>query len=649
MLACPWMGTPDMSASAGAWPIWTLVVLGGCVPACGGVERASEGPGVTSGLTAGSDTAPGEGTGEDPSGRLDVGGGGEDLPDPVPPSWDPPEPEDNCGPRCYWAPDLDTEGFPLPPDPEALFEGGTEVGPSPHLVYPIEGSLHPINMLHVTPQWTRGVTEHRVTRIVVRGDEAWRFYVPCVTANPFPIVGEQDNHCTFRLPAGSWGALADENRDQEVTLEVTTADGEGEISPTATLALSFTPDAVLGGFYYWANRLRPAPEEGHEGMIMRAPFGAEQASAFIRPNTPENGEDCGGCHALSRDGKVIAFSAGPHSNSGLLTVAPTVNPSSHQITPGDADGVLMTLDREGTRVLAAHADGHLTLWNPATKENLGTVGSDLLGGLGATHPEWSPVGDSVAVTLAPADAFSYGEEGQRWNTWSVVRGAIALLPVEPNDSFGQVEVVVPESPDELHSFPTFSPDGRWLAFVSAAPGGPFGDNTQNPNARLRLVEIATGEVYDLDQATQASGLFAPDPENRGEGPFATWPKFAPFLQAEGQVMFLTFHSHIRYGHIHTDGRFENGVFPNGDGKFDAMQPVQLWFAGVDLRNLADGDPSKPPIWLTLQDPVGNNHLGFWTEKIDCEVEDDGFYDPDALCGDYARCENGECIPHVPVG
>ena len=622
------------------------------VSGCGGDDRAGadslgDGPFGSSGTDSGSGSDDGSGGGSE--GRLDVGGGGEDLPDPVPPSWDPPEPNDNCGERCYWAPELEDEGFPLPPDPGSLFEGGTEAGPAPEVVYPIEGSMHPINMLHLTPQWTRGVTEHAITRVIVRGAQDWTFYVPCVTANPFPIVGQQDNNCTFRLPAGSWGALADENRDQPVTLEVSTTDAEGEVSPVGTRAISFSPDAVLGGFYYWANRLKPAPDEGHEGLIMRAPFGAELASPYIRPNSPENGEDCGGCHAVSRDGKVIAFSAGPHSNSGLLTVAPTVSPSEHEITPGDADGVLMTLDREGTRVLAAHDDGQLTLWNPATKENLGTVEPALLGGQRATHPEWSPLGDQVAITVAPADAFSFDDEGQRWNTWSVVKGAIGLLPVEAGDTFGPVEIVVPESPDELHSFPTFSPDGQWLAFVSAAPGGPFGDNTQNPNARLRLVEIATGEIYDLDEATQPNGVFAPDPESRGDGPFATWPKFAPFVQAEGEVMFLTFHSHIRYGHIHTDGRFENGIFPNGDEKFDAMQPVQLWFAAVDLRRLADGDPSRPPIWLTLQDPVGNNHLGFWTEKIDCEVEDDGFYDPDALCGDYARCENGECIPHVPVG
>lgn len=617
----------------------TVGSTGGSGPEATGPGTASEGTQGGGGQTTGADAST-SGSGPDGTGggvRFDVGGDtGTGPDDPVVPPWIPPDPDDNCGPRCFWAPELDDDGVPQPPDPDDLFQG-SEVGPKPSFVYPLVDSMHAINMLWLTPQWQRGTTSHEIVRIVVQGVETWRFYVVCETANAFPIVGQQDDNCVYQLPAGSWGALAHENRDRTVTMTVTTTNGSDQVSTSEPIEISFSPDAVQGGLYYWANRLRGGTESGHESMIMRVLLGAAEADPYIRPDTAENPEACGGCHSLSRDGEIIAFSAGNRSNSGLLAVTPTQAPDQHRIAPGDAEGVLMTLNPDGSRVLSTHSDGILELRDTQTGNLLETVDPTLHFDGGATHPEWAPDGRSIAVTVAPPDAFALEDDG-RYATWSVTQGSIAILPVT-GDTVGPAEMIVEQTGDEMHVFPSFSPDGQWLAFVSAVPGGPFGDNTQNPNTRLRLINLGTRQIYDLEAATQAGGTFAPDPANRGDGPFSTWPKFAPFVQAGGQVMFLTFHAHIRYGFIHTDRTFDNGTYAGGAVRYDSMQPVQLWLAGIDFRRLGTGDPSLPPVWLTQQDPLANNHLGFWAQEIGCE---------EGLCPSGTMCVDDVCVPD-PVG
>jgi hypothetical protein len=253
-----------------------------------------------------------------------------------------------------------------------------------------------------------------------------------------------------------------------------------------------------------------------------------------------------------------------------------------------------------------------------------------LGGQGATHPEWSPDGAQIAITLAPHGSFNQ-EADLSWDTWSVKSGGIGVLPYN-DGKFGPVQIVVPVSDDEISDFPSFSPDGKWLAFVSGAPGGPYDDNTQNPNNRLRLVNIASGKTYELARATEATLPHALP------GGRATWPKFAPFTQAQGNLMFLTFHSHLEYGYFTATGAF-------GDNDEIPWSPVQLWFAAIDLRQLGTSDPSAAPIYLTLQDPERDNHLGFWTEKIGCTPEVDA---GDNLCGSYAECVNNVCVPAPDV-
>ncbi len=604
------------------WIMWLGPALAAILACSTGGQKAAPGIAANGGAgQAGHDAGiviPADG-----SGGISIvpdGGGGTST-TPVVPPWTPPQADDNCGERCYFAPELPQSASATPAD---LF-AGTGAASAPTIVYPLAGSVHPINMLSVTFQWQRQVREHEYTWIQVQGVSSWDFYVACKHVRKFVQDAHLDE-CVYELPRGSWGALAYENRDQSVSVTLVTSDGAGDTSAaSAPLDIVFSEDAVQGALYFWSI----ADLAGdYDSGIWRAPFGAEQASPFISPETAENPEKCGGCHSISRDGEVIAFAAGEHSNSGRLTVAPTASPAQHYVAGGTSpSAVVMTLNPDGSRLIAARGDGVLDLWDTKAGTKLSQVDAEFLDGLGATHPEWSPDGSQIAVTLAPHDAFAQEDDGS-WDTWSVKQGGIGLLPYN-DGAFGPVQTVVPIGDSEINGFPTFSPDGKWLAFVSGAPGGPYNDNTQNPNNRLRLVNIESGELYELAQATQASAAHAMP------GGRATWPKFAPFTQADDSLMFLTFHSRLEYGYFTATGAF-------GGNDEIPWSPVQLWFAAVDLRNLSSGDPSAPPIYLTLQDPTRENHLGYWSEKIGCDDSETN------LCGDYSTCEGNICVPKPVV-
>jgi hypothetical protein len=541
-------------------------------------------------------------------------------------AWVRPTPDDNCGSQCYWG----ASGSP-PTDPSMLFGGTVDSSPAdvPGIVYPLQNSMHAINILQMTVQWSLPSASQTLFRIRVSGATNWDFYAQCT--HPSAVLGFSvpsgtlANECIFQLPTGSWGAAAWDNKGGTVQITVAATDGKGgAVATSAPLSISFTPDAVQGAFYYWSTT-----EQG----TMRAPLGSSKATLFIAPKSPANPHACGGCHTVSRDGSTIAFAATDdgEAQDSMLTAARTSNVGAPVIEPPPApiplgmhNASLMTLNPQGDRLLVSANEGVLSLWNTQTGMKIADVPPALLGGYGASCPDWSPDGQSIAVTLTPPASFDAD--------WAMKSGTIAILPYN-NGSFGQASVVVGTS-SQIHSCPSFSPDGKWLAFVSAPPAGQYKDSSQNPLSHLQLVSTAGGTVYDLTNASQQGQTLLGVKTTPELGAYSTWPKFAPYVQGSGNLMFITFHSRIDYGYVlpnhvaATDSTLSNGANP------------QLWLAAVDVSKLASGDPSYAPVWLPLQDVNDKNHLGFWTEKIGCTTSAECGYDGRTNCD---TCAAGQCV------
>jgi hypothetical protein len=463
------------------------------------------------------------------------------------------------------------------------FSGKESAMGGPQVVYPLNGSLHPINVLDMTVQWRRGDSSQTVFRLRFQNDRGvYDFFVPCAL-----------DECTYPMPAESWRDMAGLNRDRDVVLSVAAAGNPDRVSPG--VLLHFSPYRVEGGLYYWSTSLQGT---------YRLNLGEKKALPFITPAK----EGCYGCHAVSRNGKRIAWTdmsppvPGVVSNfqPRTLRAAPTDMPS--QRTGGTNPSTTMTLSPDGAMVLVSDGGGDLVLRDAASAAMLATVPPSLLGGRGGFFPEWSPDGKNIALTLGPRDAsFS--------SRFNLVDAEIAVLPYNEG-RFGPATVLVRRDRD-IHYYPSWSPDGKWIVFCSG-PADPASARTyDNPQSRLRLVAAGGGPVYELGLATQ------------GLGTTASWPKFSPFSQLDGQLLFIGFSSRIDYGFL----------------KRNANIP-QLWLAAVDLRRLGSNDPSWAPIWLPFQEVDQNNHLPFWTESLGCTK--------DSECGEGAVCKDSACVPRVVI-
>ncbi len=522
------------------------------------------------------DAGPGDGATAGP--QFTRGEAGRSLP---PPEW-------NCGDTCYADPEV-------PADPASIFAAAAPGGSAPTLVYPLAGSMHPLNLPDIAFHWTRISSEQTLFRLRISGVNTYDLYLPChQVAMPLPQHG-LDTECVYDIPESNWAAIALENAGASVSVELAATDAAGAaVGTTPAIELHFAPYDIIGGLYYWSTAIRGT---------YRLVFGQATAQPFIVPYSQTNTTECGGCHAVSRDGKVIAFTA--REAAGALVVASASDATQQTVPPSDAsDSSMIALTPDGTRALVSHTTGILELRDTESGASLGQVPKAMLGTEGQGYfPEFSPSGSEIVLTLS----------NQPDSDWSTRSGSIAIMPYN-NGMFGNAQVVVAQDAD-FHFYPTWSPDGNWIAFASA-PIGAAKISYNQPEARLRLASRDGNKVYELGKATVTPGRTT------------TMPKFSPFaLPAEEgatslDILFLTFNSKINYGVA-----LKNDVLTD--------QHPQLWMAAIDLRKIDSGDPSFAPIWLPFQDVTQNNHLGYWTSEIACIP---------GGCGEGAECGGtGSCV------
>jgi hypothetical protein len=501
-----------------------------------------------------------------------------------------------CGQRCtveQGAPDDAGDWFWNPE---------TELGEAPEIVYPLNGSAHPLDLRQLTVQFRRGRSDFRVFRVRVEAPAeqlSFDFFTPCIA------VG--DDGCRYLLEGTVWDSARRELVGKSLRLTITgstAADGLQKSSEALPLTVV---DANLAnkGFYYWAAVPQPGTASPRTG-IFRLPFGADQAEPFIMPGTATNDRQCGACHSVSSDGSTIAFTARNNDNSldqrsGSLVVKVTAQPNARLFEPATSyDSSMMALTSDGRRVIVAY-DKQLVLRSAENDEASGyapgdvitSLGVDELGGKAGYFPEFSPNDDAVVVTLSDEEDSAI----------AVRAGDIAVIRFDAAKSrFRAPDVVVEGTEDEFNFYPTWSPTGEYIAFATAPrelddEGLPRKSYDQK-RARLRLVHRDGGEVYELGNATWERDKWS------------TYPKFAPFSVGQsGSQFFLTFNSKINYGLL----------LDNDSKRLDRDRIAQLWMAEVDVSKLPE-DPSSAPIWLPFQDSSAPGHLGIWTKEVKCRTD-----------------------------
>jgi hypothetical protein len=476
---------------------------------------------------------------------------------------------------------------------------GTDPGLEPALLYPSRETLFPVNVSHVRFAWTG--SEGALFSLDFSGPNT---EVRVVTAEP-----------SFQPSDEEWDWIAESNRGGDVTLVLRAIDSNQpqEVWSSEPATFSFSREAVEGAIYYWST--------GSQG-VMKALLADSNPVKFYTDPAGGDAATCTGCHTLSRNGKRLAVGYGRDTGDLALRVvsvpertvtvnggtAGGVDPVTMKMTPADKAAIAAawtTFSPDGERLLVA-AKGKLTLLDSNTGMPVGPDAGAVAvpPGMIATHPDWSALGDQVALTLA-----------EKGGDKSTEGGSIALLPYR-GGSFGTAEVIVPKAPGmDNNYFPSFSPDSRYIAFVSGS-----GKSEDAKSASLHLVEVATRKVIDLPRLNQR--VNNQDAQMNLGNSMPTW---APSTSAG--IFWLAFSS----------------IRPYADLRALDKKQDQIWIAAIDPTR---EDPSFAAFWAPFQSIEQGNHRAFWThtsEDRQCRCVDVCGDDIDNDCNgvaDEAGCVSG---------
>ncbi|MBI4814892.1 MAG: PD40 domain-containing protein [Deltaproteobacteria bacterium] len=419
-----------------------------------------------------------------------------------------------------------------------------DLEPGPLIIYPSDETTFPMNIVRTLFQWRADARQDLFELRLESGAVSFRYY----TRDRF-----------FQMDEATREIVARSNRGRVVSVVVRSlsmTSTSSEIYRSRSIEVQYSEQAVPGSIYYWSTGA---------AAIMRASLESRVAERFY----PAEGDStCGSCHTVSRDGRRIALGYGGErlrvaSIPDRAVQYPTGSAQSPEFGWGTfgplarellyaSKGVLERIDLEtGTRSVVAL---------PASTF--------------ATHPDWSPDGRQIAVSVGSA----------RLSNKEVKGTSLARIQVAADGSLGAPEVLVASTgPEDTIAFPSHSPDGRWIAFVRTV-----GKSKDSTPAQLYLVP-SDGSAPPI-QLERLNHRVRHEDGIRSTG--NSMPTWAPATRGA----WIAFSSIRAYGDVVSE--------TNRD---------QLWASAIDLDRAAAGlDPSAAAFWLPFQETAEGNHRAFWS-------------------------------------
>jgi hypothetical protein len=340
-----------------------------------------------------------------------------------------------------------------------------------------------------------------------------------------------------------WQTISATNAGGSLTVDLAGVSG-GTIYAAETRTVNVNRFDSRGSIYYWSTSAQG---------IMQIPWG-EQARDFL---TAGNTGRCIGCHDIGPSG-LIAFSYdGGDAPTGIKNVADGSDAPGSQSFRSN----FKTFSPDG-RFLLTSFQGALIQHDVATGTELWEVPVDGW----ATHVDWAPDGNDVVAVVA----------GSASCDWVFTGGSLILMEHIGDGTFNTPRVLYTPPAGMNAYYPTFSPDGEWIAFNVSSE-----DAYDDATATLYVISRAGGEPVALGSANMSDGLYN------------SWPRWGPL--PDDSVMWLAFSSRRLYGN-RTSGN------------------PQIWVTAFDPQKARRGeDPSWPAFWLPGQDVGQGNHIPVWAE------------------------------------
>ena len=539
------------------------------------------------------------------------------------------------------------------------------------IAYPLDGAIFPSNFGPITIQIQRPGSED-LARLAWSGDGLdVKYYGTCEAGAP-------GAGCYVTLPVMFTGLFvaASTNHDVTLTARVVSSTG-GSLSESPSIKLAWAGIPLSGGLYYWTtilcDSISSCPIPGYmatdaadidkptgkvrgtavmrynfdgdaskpdvvytdQGMQKAFTAGAKTIPAFGGSPPALAGTDstaspaqswgegrCIGCHAISFDGKLMAFSIGGSyaSSFGLLDIsmaslseldpnAASTNDTGIQYLKRFRRGNFATfttfgpapVDMTAPPLMVNSYRGVLTLHE--ANAGLAVLADNLFGSATTerkTDPFWSPDGSHFAFTsYNPSDDNQTSQNNGDTKTGGRIWIATAAAAGPHDDA----HVLVDRAPGVTNYYPAISHDSQLVVFnKSSCTGGTtqngYGDKPcdgyDDISATLWLTNPAGMTPLKLQKA------------GGGDSYSDSWPRWSPDNGTfRGQRLYwLAFSSRRPYG-LQVNSGAGTGAKP------------QLWFTAVSVGNEFATDPSAPPVWLPNQNlsqslPTGN-HVPQWVK------------------------------------
>jgi hypothetical protein len=512
------------------------------------------------------------------------------------------------------------------------------------IIYPATGTIFPSNLTPPTVHLARSADQTEAKLSFSGTGLMLDYFANCETG--WPGTG-----CYVGLPATLLPLLVAASRDADVQLTASlAARGGAKVTAAPAVTVAWADVPLEGGLYYWttidaatAGYNPPAGATSgtavqrynlSKGMsvpeLIWTDQGAPPAFAGSPPaksnQAPSDGNSawgeatCIGCHAITNDGKTMAFAIGGSGPSDLALL----DLSTRTLALMDPAATTAT-----TALSALAKDRKADFATLVAFNNDGTEMVNMYRGrFYLRRPAWTP-GQTTPVSFAPNAPLTFSAPGADALTdpfWSFDGRLFAFTSYDPagvslgNGDFkngGRVWVAtsdgmaihddaVPLAPAQAgatHYNPAISSDAQLIVFNRSSCTGPatpgsYGtdpcDGYDDPSATLGITTPAAG--------TPTALAAADGPQNSDD----SWPRWSPTVG--------TFRGHPLYW-LAFSSRRPYGLQINQSG-VSASKP-QLWISAVTVDPQAAGDPSHPSFWLPNQNanqasPTGN-HVPQWVK------------------------------------
>ena len=428
-----------------------------------------------------------------------------------------------------------------------------KAGCAPALAYPENKTLVPANLGSLDIHWNgaaNDVFQIRVTGLYVD----MTYYT---SGSWMTVDRDWSKYATAKTP---------------ITIEIASMNGANPAQKCTgdALHVDVTKDDAIGGVYYWSTDWA-ARAKGQNGQdIMRYDLGKPSvapAPLFNDDNRPAT--SCVGCHAVSRDGKRIALTMDSASGRGsVLDLA-----SNREMMPVDSAPrwSQATFTPDGNELIAV-TDGKLRLISASTGQTL----TALVGAPGTTsaNPEVSPDGKKLV------NIESTGEDD-----WAFTNASVVVRSFNSESrTFGEPWVLMPFDADEnvQSYYPTWSPDGQWLAITRSPNGSSF----SNPDASVWVIKADGTAKFQLPATAGTMDSYA------------RWLPVPTHLTDE-PVFFLSFSSTRPFGTRLAQGGTS-----------------QIWIAPFYPERADAGlDPTGPAFRAPFQSLTSSNHNAQWATSV----------------------------------